>query len=67
MAFSVNSWRYIRLSAHGSWPRGAGLAPGARRSAPGPFPAPGPALLRATGAGPAPLGPEPGAEYNAKN
>ena len=28
MAFSVNSWRYIRLSAHGSWPKGAGPAPG---------------------------------------
>ena len=33
MALSVYSWHSIRLSAHGSWPRGAGPAPGARRSA----------------------------------
>ena len=49
--------------AHGQ----AGQAPGARRSAPGPFPDPGPALIRATGVGPAPLGHGPRAEYNAKN
>ena len=33
MALSAHSWHSIRLSAHGSWPRGAGPAPGARRSA----------------------------------
>ena len=37
MAFSVNSWHYIRLSDHGSWPRGPVRPPWAE-GAPGPDP-----------------------------
>ena len=69
MAFSVNCSHYIRLSAYGSWPSGAGPAPVARWSAgPGPQPR-ARALLRATGARPTLLAMshEPRAEYNAKN
>ena len=53
-SFSVNSWHYIRLSAHGSWQRGAGPAPVARRSA-----EPGRPLSA--------MSHEPRAKYNAKN
>ena len=69
MAFSDNFWHYIRLSAHGSWPRGADAAPGPRGT---PW-APSQVRVRRSFGPRAPGRPlvamshEPRAEYNAKN
>ena len=57
MAISVNSWHYIRLMAHGK--EGPARPPGPEGAPWALGRGPGPALLRATGAGPAPLGHEP--------